>query len=456
MQRITADVAKVNILQNRISRSLSEQITEKDSFDLKFSDELYAKLYNGKINAIERDAADQHVIAAEKLHSLAEQTLDFRNLAAVCRNDVKLSAFAANRIGGALKLEEEKKEEDAKPSSEEGEDGESSEQKKPDASPRFINMKHDDAQKTRKEIADAAKNAASDISIIEALEDVKDLVDTDAIFSNSTKPADIVQDMEMKIKTLKSMPQMVAMLRMIGRARNIAKKKQATKSKNAVSEISNIVQGDDISKLIPAELMKFHAQKTQFMKDFADKALLQYEFTGKERLASGPIVVLLDKTYSMNGGADVWAASVASAMLAIACKQKRAFVLATFDTSIRKTYTPANNGKMPMAGLMEYSNGNGTDVTAALEGALDIIQKGADKKMRKSDIVLLTDGLSDDRKAPEMRERAKKLGVTIHGVFITQSGKGNDVGLKPWCDKYLTSGGFADIDTNVANAIFSI
>jgi hypothetical protein len=73
---------------------------------------------------------------------------------------------------------------------------------------------------------------------------------------------------------------------------------------------------------------------------------------------------------------------------------------------------------------------SGTDIGAALSRALDIIQ-GADARMKAADVVLVTDGISDDEEAPALRERAQALGATVLGFGIDVVPER----LAPWCDQ---------------------
>jgi uncharacterized protein with von Willebrand factor type A (vWA) domain len=72
-------------------------------------------------------------------------------------------------------------------------------------------------------------------------------------------------------------------------------------------------------------------------------------------------------------------------------------------------------------------------------------------KLRKSDIVLVTDGQSEPGTAPVLREQAKALDVTILGFGI---GVEPD-GLMHWCDEAHSVLNLDRIDEKSAEAMFA-
>ncbi len=89
-------------------------------------------------------------------------------------------------------------------------------------------------------------------------------------------------------------------------------------------------------------------------------------------------------------------------------------------------------------------------IASAFERGLEIIATHP-RALRKSDLVLITDGESDPAPASELRERARALHVTSLGLAIEV---GPEI-LAPWCDEahgVTTVDGF---DEKLAAPLFS-
>ena len=73
--------------------------------------------------------------------------------------------------------------------------------------------------------------------------------------------------------------------------------------------------------------------------------------------------------------------------------------------------------------------GGGTDIASAVERGLKLIEDRPGR-LRKADVVLITDGASSTERATTLRARATTLGASILGFGI---GVDSNV-LLPWCD----------------------
>ena len=176
---------------------------------------------------------------------------------------------------------------------------------------------------------------------------------------------------------------------------------------------------------------------------------MQYELTGSATLGKGPLVVCLDKSGSMNGDRDLWATAVALALLDQAQHERRPFVLLGFDGKVKFEAIVQPGQPLPDAGLFVGCAG-GTDIGGVIEHGLGLIRAQAGK-LRRSDIVLVTDGQSEPGTAPVLREQAKALDVTILGFGI---GVESDT-LQPWCDEAHSVLNLDRIDEKSAEAMFA-
>lgn len=214
---------------------------------------------------------------------------------------------------------------------------------------------------------------------------------------------------------------------MAGRFKRIAVQKQKSKTKHGVDEVANITVGDNLSRLIPAELMQIGHPllKIDFRRKFLEQGLLQYELKGKHKEARGPIVMCVDESGSMAGQRDIWAKAVAMAMLQIAVKQKREFYLIHFSRSVYRT----DHFKYPvqpaeLLDAMSFFCGGGTNFMEPLSRAIEIIAgKSGVKSLKNADIILVSDGdATIQTDWLKLFTEAKKRGqINVISVMIGQN-----------------------------------
>jgi hypothetical protein len=104
---------------------------------------------------------------------------------------------------------------------------------------------------------------------------------------------------------------------------------------------------------------------------------------------------------------------------------------------------------LPEAALFTSCAG-GTEIGMAMHRGLEIIRSN-EGRLKKADIVLVTDGGSDTESAPMLREAAKLIGVTTLGLGI---GVERDW-LIPWCDEVQVVQDLTMIDDTSAEMLFA-
>ncbi len=181
-----------------------------------------------------------------------------------------------------------------------------------------------------------------------------------------------------------------------GRMVRVALQNHRTRIDHGADEVHDIVFGDDISKLVPSEIMALGhpALRRDFMVRFAERRLMQYEVKGLEKLGKGPVVLLIDTSGSMSGAKEAWAKGVALGLLRIALEEKREFALVLFSdeqhmTSVTFTGTPDLQTLMR---CLEVQYNRGTSFVRPLNEALRLMEGS---ELEKADIVLITDGIAN-------------------------------------------------------------
>jgi len=126
------------------------------------------------------------------------------------------------------------------------------------------------------------------------------------------------------------------------------------------------------------------------LRDLMERRCLQYQLTGQEPLGKGPLVVLLDKSGSMEGEKDIWSTAVSLALLEIAQRQRRPFAVLAFESLVRFETLVEPRQELPEQALF-VGCGGGTDIAGAVRRRLQLVAEhpGA---LKKADLVLVTDG----------------------------------------------------------------
>lgn len=225
---------------------------------------------------------------------------------------------------------------------------------------------------------------------------------------------------------------------MAGRMVSIALKKQATKTRYARTEIYGVEVGDDLSRVLPSEMALLSDPDLEdlFYSKYAEKKLEQYEISGKEKEAKGPIFMWIDSSGSMHGQPEMWSKAVALALAAVARKQKRPMGVGMFTTQVHKPkwFWPDRINPVELSQMIDTFHNGGTAFEPPLQDTFDVIEK---KDFKKADIVFVTDGECDispqfEKKFNEMR---KQRGVSVYGVLIGTWGNGEI--LKKFSDEVV-------------------
>ncbi len=183
-----------------------------------------------------------------------------------------------------------------------------------------------------------------------------------------------------------------------GRLERIAASKARSKIKPGVGEVHGIDLGDDLSRLLPSELVALRHPRLRLhlLSRLLQHKAMVYGMQGKEPQARGPVVVLLDESGSMRSGdKDIWAKAVCLALLSTATRQKRDWHLISFNGAIiRETAIPARQATMAnIQAALDHRCAGGTDFDAPVLRAVEIIRTS--RSMKKADVVIITDGEDD-------------------------------------------------------------
>jgi len=207
-----------------------------------------------------------------------------------------------------------------------------------------------------------------------------------------------------------------------GRLRAEAARKRANRTTYARSEVSSIRTGSDIARLVPSELTYLCDDDLELvlLRKLSEGSALEYELSGNETKTRGPIVICVDESLSMAGDRNEWAAAVVLTLAETAAKDRRAFVVVHFDTTVQRVdeFNPAAGIAFgDLLKCVDHFSGGGTRISEALRSATDIIARQSGP-MANADIVLVSDGADHSGESPEALAALAGLGASIHGVAI--------------------------------------
>jgi uncharacterized protein with von Willebrand factor type A (vWA) domain len=214
--------------------------------------------------------------------------------------------------------------------------------------------------------------------------------------------------------------------RLVGRFKQDARALRRKTMERGVAEAYDIERGVELGRMIPAELLAMHHPilRRDFGRRLLEGELLQYRLRDEEQKGKGPMVVCIDVSSSMEGDKELWAKAVSLTLMDIARRQRRLFRAVLFssgpgslkvlDLNQKRRYQPELGKVMELA---EYFPGGGTDFQQPIDAAMELIEN---KRLRRADIVIITDG--ESQVAPEwlaeLRRRKEDLQFSIFAVLV--------------------------------------
>lgn len=214
--------------------------------------------------------------------------------------------------------------------------------------------------------------------------------------------------------------------RLVGRLKQEARALRRRTLDRGVAETYDVERGGEVGRLIPSELVALGhpALARDFRRRLLEGELLQYRLRADEQKGKGPMVVCIDVSSSMQGDKELWAKAVSLTLMDIARRQRRLFravlfaagaeTLKVLDLNRERRYQPELPKVLEMA---EYFPGGGTDFQAPLDAAVALI---AQRKLKRADIVIITDG--ECAVAPqwlaELRRSKAELKFSIFSVLV--------------------------------------
>lgn len=293
-----------------------------------------------------------------------------------------------------------------------------------------------------------AARAAAESAAAEAAKEVEETEEVAAALGcgrGDGQPGAVSQEQLKKVfHSIRDNPELRKIINLAGRYRRMAQAKQRGKTKHAPDEITGIMRGDKLERLLGSELALLTDPDLELdlLRRLADKEAMLHEVKRPDRVGKGPIVVVVDESGSMRmpvparrgekgdpGRKIDHAKAFALAMVWVARHQRRPVVLVSFSDGHRNhggRYLYLKPGRRDDAALLDWVlkfQSGGTNAKVPL-GVLPnewwplFAKQGM--KPGTVDMILLSDGIVDNvgMYAAQFNEWKKANKVRCIGLMV--------------------------------------
>ncbi|UED88150.1 VWA domain-containing protein [Streptomyces profundus] len=248
---------------------------------------------------------------------------------------------------------------------------------------------------------------------------------------------------------------------LIGRFRRMADGERARRVEHTGGELVGVTLGDDLSRVVPAELVNLGLPELRavFAARYAAGELMIYDSEGERPTGRGAIVACVDTSHSMYeagpGGVtrEAWAKACALALLDQARQGGRDFVGILFSSADRlRVFRFPAGGPADIARVLDFAEtflGGGTSYQAPLTAAGELLAEEFDAAARaRGDIVLITDDECDvtEEWTRGWNDAKHRLGFRVFGVAVgaPRAAEAGSV-LDALCDNLRAIGDLTDV-----------
>ena len=220
---------------------------------------------------------------------------------------------------------------------------------------------------------------------------------------------------------------------------SILKPSPVSYASEAPEELIGIVQGQDLNRVLPAELALLDDPETEilFYKKLIEGQLQTFHLQGTDNLFDdqlaeqkqmnqkavdkGPIILCIDTSSSMQGTPEQIAKVIALAMLKQALLDKRRCYLISFSTNIQTfELTDIVNSLDKLVQFLSMSFHGGTDALPALEHATDMLNED---HYKNADVLMVSDFIMPSLGESLMKNinKARENGNLFNSLTIADS-----------------------------------
>jgi uncharacterized protein with von Willebrand factor type A (vWA) domain len=217
---------------------------------------------------------------------------------------------------------------------------------------------------------------------------------------------------------------------LLGRMRNVARVTAKEKVRSRRDEVHSVTLGapEHPARILPSELASLASpnrlRRLDFLRRLVEGRVLHYDLERDEKRGRGPLVALIDSSWSMNGARMEWAAAVVLALVQAASGPgsggARPAALVFFNERVVRElrFAPGERSAQKMLDAATVGADGGTEYVAPLARGVEIV--GEERDYRDADLLLVTDG---ECEVPEpfletFSAEKERLGFRLHSVLV--------------------------------------
>lgn len=180
------------------------------------------------------------------------------------------------------------------------------------------------------------------------------------------------EELRKRFQRIRNSHTLARICQLAGRYRRMAAAMQRKKVLHGQDDIVGVTLGDNVSSLVPSELAQLADEDLELdaMRRIVEACAMVRDHRGVEKVAKGPIVVVVDESGSMDGEPICQAKAYALAMYWIARHQRRWCCLVGFSGSEEGNFLvirPEEDKSVELMDWLEHFFGGGTDMDVPLK-----------------------------------------------------------------------------------------
>lgn len=174
---------------------------------------------------------------------------------------------------------------------------------------------------------------------------------------------------------------------------------QGRRDAAAPEELFRLTLGSDITKAIPSELALLADEDAEdlILHKIVEGNLISFDLRGRPPFNLGPIVVAIDESGSMSGGAEIVSKAALIALAQFAGKTNRSFCSVHFDDDVSRVVRIKGPPSANDLSQILHFTGGGTDIAEALRSCGLALNEG---EFNRADVLLITDGMDGNPQIP--------------------------------------------------------
>lgn len=234
---------------------------------------------------------------------------------------------------------------------------------------------------------------------------------------------------------VKNHPEIIKIARLMGNLKVIKTKKTKKMTRSTYECKMNISTSNDITNLIPLELLYLDDQlENIFYNKLIEQKLFTYDYRSRNNKGKGGIIVILDTSGSMIGDKLDLLKSIILNIALIVLQKKRYFALINFSSSMKDILLlPHRPEFQEFINLLTSSFYGGTNFDIPIKRTLEIIENF--RNHRESDVLIFSDGFGklSDEVLNKLETDRKKYHFGMFGFLIDDNSKSTS--LAECCDR---------------------